>query len=137
MNTNHGNNNGPGYYIHIEKGNCYFAGGIYCPENDDLRKIRKEIAFFYEDLEAILGDKNLKKVYSGLNITETNSLKNGPRDFEKDHPAIAFLKLKSFVCIHKFNGTELSKPNFVKDTAAKLILLKPLMEFLNRGLYTD
>jgi uncharacterized protein (DUF2461 family) len=76
-------------------------------------------------------------VYSGLNITETNSLKNGPKDFEKDHPAIAFLKLKSFVCIHKFNGTELSKPNFVKDTAAKLILLKPLMEFLNRGLYTD
>ena len=137
MNTNHGNNNGPGYYIHIEKGNCYFAGGIYCPENDDLRKIRKEIAFFYEDLETILGDKNFKKVYSGLNITETNSLKNGPKDFEKDHPAIAFLKLKSFVCIHKFNGTELSKPNFVKDTAAKLILLKPLMEFLNRGLYTD
>ena len=39
MNTNHFNNNGPGYYIHIEKGNCFFAGGMYGPENDDLRKI--------------------------------------------------------------------------------------------------
>ena len=62
MNTNHGNNNGPGYYIHIEKGNSFFAGGMYGPENDDLRKIRKEIAFFYEDLESILGEAKFKKV---------------------------------------------------------------------------
>ena len=61
MNTNRGNNNGPGYYIHIEKGNCFFAGGMYSPENNDLRKIRKEISFFYEDLEAILDDEKFKK----------------------------------------------------------------------------
>jgi uncharacterized protein (TIGR02453 family) len=137
MNTNHGNNNGPGYYVHIEKENNFIAGGIYSPENDDLKKIRKEIAFFYEDLEAILDDKKFKKVYSGLNRTETNSLKNGPKDFEKDHPAIDFLKLKSFVSVHKLDDSELTKPNFIKDTAAKLILLKPLLEFLNRGLFTD
>lgn len=137
MNSNNGNNNGPGYYIHIEKGNTFIAGGMYGPENDDLRKIRKEIAFFYEDLEAILDNTKFKKVYSGLNVTETNSLKNGPKDFEKNHPAIAFLKLKSFVSIHKLEDSEVTKPNFVKDTAAKLILLKPLLDFLNRGLSTE
>lgn len=137
INTNHGNNNGPGYYIHIEKGNNFIAGGMYSPENEDLRKIRKEIAFFYEDLEAILGEPKFKKIYSGLHITETNSLKNGPKDFEKDHPAIEFLKLKSFVSIHNFEDSELTKPNFVKETATKLILLKPLLEFLNRGLFSD
>jgi uncharacterized protein (DUF2461 family) len=130
----------------LEVKNCTFrinrdirfsAGGMYGPENDDLRKIRKEIAFFYEDLEAILENPKFKKIYSGLNITETNSLKNGPKDFEKDHPAIEFLKLKSFVSIHKFNDSEVSKPTFVKDTAAKLIVLKPLLEFLNRGLFTE
>jgi len=136
MNTNHGNNNGPGYYIHIEKGNNFIAGGMYGPENDDLKKIRKEIAFFYEDLDGILSDAKFKKIYSGLNVTENNSLKNGPKDFEKDHPAIAFLKLKSFVSIHKFEDSELTKPNFVKVTAAKLIVLKPLLAFLNRGLLT-
>lgn len=137
MNSNKGNNNGPGYYIHIEKGNTFIAGGMYGPENDDLRKIRKEIAFFYDDLETILGDAKFKKIYSGLNVTETNSLKNGPKDFEKDHPAIAFLKLKSFVSIHKLDDSEVTKPNFVKDTSAKLILLKPLLEFLNRGLSSE
>ena len=129
--------NRSGYYVHIAKGASFIAGGLYCPEAEDLKKIRKEIAFFYEDLEAILGDAKFKKIYSGLNVTETNSLKNGPKDFEKDHPAIEFLKLKSFVSIHKFDDSELTKPNFVKDTAAKLILLKPLLEFLNRGLFTE
>jgi uncharacterized protein (TIGR02453 family) len=137
MNTNQGNNNGPGYYIHIEKGGSFIAAGMYSPETDDLKKIRKEIAFFYEDLEAILNDKNFKKFYSGLERTETNSLKNGPKDFDKEHPAIEFLKLKSFVAIHKIADEALFNENFVKDTTEKLIVLKPLLEFLNRGLSID
>ena len=137
MNTNQGNKNGPGYYIHIEKGSSFIAAGMYSPESDDLKKIRKEIAFFYEDLEAILNDKNFKKFYSGLERTESNSLKNGPKDFDKEHPAIEFLKLKSFVAIHKIADGTLFNENFVKATAEKLIVLKPLLEFLNRGLSMD
>lgn len=137
MNTNQGNNNGPGYYIHIEKGGSFIAAGMYSPETEDLKKIRKEIAFFYEDLEAILNNKNFKKFYSGLERTETNSLKNGPKDFDKEHPAIEFLKLKSFVAIHKIADKVLFNENFVKTTAEKLIVLKPLLEFLNRGLSID
>lgn len=137
MNTNQGNKNGPGYYIHIEKGSSFIAGGIYSPEADDLKKIRKEIAFFYEDLEAILKDKNFKKYFSGLEKTETNSLKNGPKDFDKVHPAIEFLKLKSFVAVQNITDAELLNENFVKTTAEKLIVLKPLLEFFNRGLSID
>lgn len=137
MNTNHGNNNGPGYYIHIEKGASFIAGGLYSPEADELKKIRKEIAFFYEDLEEILANKNFKKIYSGLDRTENNSLKNGPKDFEKDHPAIEFLKLKSFVAVQKISDKELFDESFVKATSEKLLVLKPLLEFLNRGLSGD
>ena len=126
MNTNQGNKNGPGYYIHIEKGSSFIAGGIYSPEADDLKKIRKEIAFFYEDLEEILNDKNFKKYYSELDKTETNSLKNGPKDFDKEHPAIEFLKLKSFVAVQNITDAELLNENFIKITAEKLIVLKPL-----------
>jgi uncharacterized protein (TIGR02453 family) len=137
MNTNQGNKNGPGYYIHIEKGSSFIAGGIYSPEADDLKKIRKEIAFFYDDLDEILKDKNFKKHYSGLDKNETNSLKNGPKDFDKEHPAIEFLKLKSFVAVQNIADADLLNENFVKVTAEKLIVLKPLLEFLNRGLSID
>ena len=137
MNTNKGNNNGAGYYIHIEKGSSFIAGGIYSPEADDLKKIRKEIAFFYEDLDEILKDENFRKYFSGLDKNETNTLKNGPKDFDKEHPAIEFLKLKSFVAVQKIADAELLNENFIKTSAEKLIVLKPLVEFLNRGLSID
>jgi uncharacterized protein (TIGR02453 family) len=132
MNTNPSGVNAPGYYIHIEKGASFLAGGFYSPEAHELKKIRKEIAFFYEDLEEIVDDKNFRKHFSGLD--KNNTLKTAPKDFEKDHPAIEFLKLKSFTVSHKISDKELTDKDFVKNAAQKLITIKPLIEFLNRGL---
>ena len=55
--------NSPGYYIHFEKGKSFIAGGVWCPETDELKRIRKEIAFFYDDLEAIVNDKKFKSEF--------------------------------------------------------------------------
>ena len=129
--------NRPGYYIHIDKKECFIGGGMYSPEAPDLKKIRKEIAFFYEDLESILNEKNFKKEFGGLNKNETNSLKNAPKDFEKDHPAIEYLKLKSFAAIENFDISEVTKKDFAVKMTKKLILLKPLNEFINRALTLD
>lgn len=129
--------NRAGYYLHIEKGASFIAGGLYSPESEDLKKIRKEIAFFYEDLEEALTDKNFKREFGSLDVTEKNSLKNPPRGYEKEHPAIDFLKLKSFTASQKFELNEILKPDFVSKMSQKLIALKPLNEFLNRGLTTD
>ena len=126
------NTNLAGYYIHIEKGASFIAAGVYSPENDDLKKIRKEIAFFYDELETIVNDKKFKDAFGELD--RNNSLKNAPKDFEKDHPAIEFLKLKSFTASEKIDDKLLSDPDFVKRISEKLILLKPLMQFLNRAL---
>ncbi len=132
MNTNEGNGNGPGYYLHIEKEKSFVAGGFYSPENSELKKIRKEIAFFHDDLEAIVKDKTFKKYFDGLD--KNNTLKTAPKDFEKDHPAIEFLKLKSFTVSHPISDKELYDADFVKNTSQKLIAIKPLIDFLNRGL---
>lgn len=129
--------NRPGYYIHIEKNECFVGGGLYSPEAPDLKKIRKEIAFFHEDLETFLNEKQFKKEFNGFNKSEGNSLKNAPKDFEKDHPAIEFLKLKSFAAIQKFDISEVVKKDFVAKMTQKLIILKPLNEFINRALTTD
>jgi uncharacterized protein (TIGR02453 family) len=68
--------NSPGYYIHFEKGNSFIAGGVWCPEADELKKIRKEIAFFFEDLETIVNDKTFKKEFVAITHDENNTLKN-------------------------------------------------------------
>lgn len=129
--------NRSGYYIHLEKGASFIAGGLYCPESDDLKKIRKEIAFFYDDLEEILDEKNFKKEFGDFNREEKNTLKNPPRGYEKEHPAIDLLKLKSFESAQKIDITEATKRDFVTVMSQKLIVLKPLNDFLNRALTSE
>jgi uncharacterized protein (TIGR02453 family) len=129
--------NAPGYYIHYEPGNCFVAVGVWCPETNELKKIRKEIEFFYDDLEGIVSNKNFKKEFGQLDRSENNVLKKAPKDFEANHPAIEFLKLKSFTTSVKINESVFTEADFSKKIAAKLILLKPLNDFLKRGLETE
>ncbi|MNX17861.1 hypothetical protein D3C86_477500 [compost metagenome] len=129
--------NRSGYYVHIQNGGSFIAGGLYCPEPEDLKKMRKEIAFFHDDLEEILAEKKFKKEFENFDRNESNTLKNPPRGYEKDHPAIELLKLKSFECSQKFDISEVTKKDFVATMSQKLIALKPLNEFINRALTSD
>ena len=68
---------------------------------------------------------------------EKNILKKPPRGYEKDHPAIELLKLKSFETSHKFDIEEVTKEDFVTKMSKKLLVLKPLNEFINRALTSE
>ncbi len=129
--------NAPGYYIHFEAENCFIAGGVWCPEAGELKQIRKEIEFFHDDLEKIVSNKNFQKEFNQLDRGENNVLKKAPKDFDPNHPAIEFLKLKSFTASHKISETIFSEPDFSKKIAQKLITLKPLNDFLSRALETE
>lgn len=129
--------NRAGYYVHIEKGGSFIAGGFYAPESEDLKKVRKEIAFFHEDLEEILAEKNFKKTFGDFDRNERSLLKNPPRGYEKEHPAIELLKLKSFEASQKFDISEVLEKDFVSKMSKRLIVLKPLNEFINRALTTE
>ena len=129
--------NRSGYYVHIARAGSFIAGGFYCPEAEDLKKVRKEIAFFHEDLEEIMHDKNFQKEFGDFDRNEKNLLKNPPRGYEKDHPAIEYLKLKSFETSQKFNIEEVLKEGFVSKMTEKLIVLKPLNDFINRALTAE
>ena len=134
---NKNSKNSPGYYIHFEKGKSFIAGGVWCPEPDELKKIRKEIEFFHEDLEKIVADKTFKKEFKELTHDDTNSLKNAPKGFDPNHPAIEFLKLKSYTASQKVDDKIFTEPDFSKKIAQKLIALKPMNDFLKRALETE
>jgi uncharacterized protein (TIGR02453 family) len=129
--------NRSGYYIHLEKGGSFIAGGLYCPEAGDLKKMRKEIAYFYDDLEAVLNEKDFKREFKYFDRNKKDTLKNPPRGYEKEHPAIEFLKLKSFECSQKIDISEVTKKDFVATMSKKLIALKPLNDFINRALTSE
>lgn len=129
--------NQAGYYVHVEPGMSFIAGGFYHPEADVLKKIRKEIAFFHEDLEEILADKNFKSTYGALDRDANNSLKTMPKGYEKEHPATELLKLKSFTATAKIDDKLLSDKDFAKKIANKLMVLQPMNAFLNRAVNTE
>ena len=129
--------NRSGYYIQIEKGASFIAGGLYCPEAEDLKKMRKEIAYFHDDLEVILNEKDFKREFKDFDRNEKNTLKNPPRGYEKDHPAIELLKLKSFESTQRIDISEVTKKDFVATVSKKLIALKPLNDFINRALTSE
>ncbi len=129
--------NAPGYYIHFEKGGCFLAGGIWCPEADELKKIRREIEFFHDDLNQIVAQKNFKNTFGEITRDEQNMLKKAPKDTDPNHPAIEFLKLKSFTASCPIDEKEFTQPDFAKKAAQKLIALKELNDFLGRALETE
>ena len=127
----------PGYYIQISKDNSFIGGGMYCPMPDQLQKIRKEVNFFHEDLVSLINEKSFKSTFGDLNRDENSTLKNPPRGYDKDHPAIEYLKLKSFTAFQKFDAAAVTKKDFVTEISKKLIALKPLNDYISRALTSE
>jgi len=97
--------NGPEYYLHIQPGNSFAAGGYWRPEKDHLAAIRQEIDYNGAELSAILEEATFKK---NCQLDMQDTLKRPPAGYDDDHPHIEWIKLKSFTAIESFKDNELS-----------------------------
>jgi uncharacterized protein (TIGR02453 family) len=118
----------PGYYIHIEPGKSFIAGGFYMPDSEKLSKIRQEIDYNTSGFLKILNDKKFKASFSGLD--DFDSLKTAPKGYPKDHPHISLLKHKSYIVSHHFTDKQVLDKKFAKTAAEKARLIKSLNDFL-------
>lgn len=123
---------GPGYYIHIQPGNSFVAGGYWMPQAEHLKAIRQEIDYNTQDFLNIIEDKKFKSFFSGLDQTE--KLKTSPKGYDTDHPYIEILKLKSFTVTHSFTDEELMDSNAVEKVIEGLKLIYPFSTFLNQAI---
>ncbi|MGA9211198.1 DUF2461 domain-containing protein [Kaistella sp.] len=119
-----------GYYLHIEAGKSFLAGGVYQPESSVLKEIRKEITANGEDFLKILDQKDFRNNFRGLSVE--GKLKRVPNDFEKDNPMAEFLKLKNFVVIHPISDETFFDETATKNFAKIYKSIKPLNDFLKR-----
>ncbi|MFM7216656.1 MAG: DUF2461 domain-containing protein [Bacteroidota bacterium] len=121
-----------GYYLHIEPGNSFLAGGIWMPPAEELRKIRQEIEYNGDVLKSILNDRKFKSAFGGMD--PEYALKTAPKGYPKDHPDIALIRHTSFICWHGFNDEQVVQADFVKKLLTKAQLLTPFNRFLNTAL---
>ncbi len=123
-----------GYYFHLQPGNGSFAGGgMWMPEAPQLKKVRQEIDYCWEEFNKILNKKAFKDQYGDLDIEE-HTLSREPKGYEKENPAIKYLKLKSFVALKPLTDEELTSKDLVKKLIKAFEALQPIIYFINRQL---
>lgn len=126
-----------GYYFHLAPGNSFIGGGLWQPEPQNLKKVRQEIDYNWEEFQTIINSKNFKRVFGDLYKGQDVSLKRIPKGFEEDNPAIDYLKLQSLIAETKIADEELMKSGLHKKTIAVFETLLPLLNFINRSLESD
>ena len=117
-----------GYYLHIEPGKSFLAGGVYKPEPTVLKTIRQEISAFGDEFKAILEQDEFRNYFRGLSVED--KLKKVPQGFEKDHKMAEYLKLKHFIVTHPVSDDQLLSENAVKEFTKIFKAMKPLNDFL-------
>ena len=117
----------PGYYLHIEPGASFVAGGAYIPPSPWLSAIREQISRDGDKLIRIINNSEYKKYFKSL---EGESLKVPPRGYTKDHPHIELIKMKSFLAERNYSDAEVLAEDFFDTVTGAFRAMKPLNDFL-------
>ncbi len=120
---------GAGYYLHIEPGKSFAAGGLWMPEPKDLAKIRQEIDYSFEGWKKITSNAAFKRSF--IEGVKGEALVRPPKGYEETNPAIEYLKKKSFIVTKSFTDAEIQSKTFVKDVSNTFKTIKPMIDFLN------
>lgn len=121
-----------GYYIHIEPGNCFIAGGIYAPPSDKLKAVRTEIYENTDEFKKILSDKNFKNHFKG--IMSDDKLKTAPKGFPKDFEDIDLLRYKHYTVAKSVADDLIASDKFADEIHETFKALYPFNEFINEGI---
>ncbi|MFC4874385.1 DUF2461 domain-containing protein [Negadavirga shengliensis] len=121
---------GPGYYLHLQPGESFIAGGIWMPSSDVLKKIRQEINYSGKELESILSDPAFKSYFGEI---EGEKLKTSPKGFDGDHPYIHYLRYKSFIVTKRIPDQDVISENYVNLALQSFGMMKPFQDFLYRA----
>ena len=118
-----------GYYVHVEPGNnSMIAGGAYMPPMPWLTAIRDKIDQQGDVLLKIINRKDFLKNFGKL---EGEKLKSAPKGFQKDHPLIELLKLKSYLVVKMISDKEVVNNKCFDNIISCSKAMKPLNDFLN------
>lgn len=120
----------PGFYVHIEKDNCFLGAGIWRPDSKSLSKIRDYICAKPDCWQKLMSDKKFINQYA----ISGDSLIRAPRGYDINHPLIHDLKRKDFIGISAVDNVKILDKNFKKETVKHFKLASQYMQFLCNAL---
>lgn len=118
------------FYIQVEPGNTFIAGGRWMPAPDDLREIRKEIFYNTKKFKKILSEKSFVKYFKKLSDVK---LKLPPKGFDKNFPDIELLKYTSYILDTPVKDNVLLSKNIFRSCSEIYKAMLPFLKFLNEA----
>lgn len=123
----------PGFYFHIEPGDCFIGVGSWHPHAETLAKIRVRIAEKPQLWQQVLDDKAFRRQFTFAG----DSLKRPPKGYAGGHPLIADLRRKDFIAIKRLDDDALLDDKLTMKVASLFAAGAPLMQFLCAALEVD
>ncbi|MBF9254186.1 DUF2461 domain-containing protein [Pontibacter sp. 172403-2] len=122
----------PGYYIHLAgNNNSFLAGGLWYPPAEQLKAVRQEIDYNLDGFTGIVEAEGFKSRFGAL---QGEQLKTTPKGYDKDNPAINYLRHKSWNGIMPLPDELVLRNDFLEVVLAGFKALKPLNDFLTAPL---
>lgn len=120
-----------GYYVHIQPGQCMFAGGIWDPGKELLDALRKEIEANYEEVEAIMAAPEWQKYFAQDFDILWGALKKVPAGFDPNFKHADWLKHRAYTFSTPLTDKDVSSPDFMDRIVDIAAAGKPMNDFLN------
>ena len=116
----------PGFYLHIQPGECFMGVGIWRPETKVAYSIRERIDEDPAGWKKATRGKRFTDVYS----LGGDSLVRPPKGFDDDHPLIDDLKRKDFIASTRLTQRQITSSTLLGDFTDKCKRAAPFMKFL-------
>lgn len=116
----------PSFYLHLQPGDCFIAGGLWRPESPVLKQVRE---FMVDNPDAWKRAARAPAFARDFTLGG-DTLTRPPRGFPADHPLIEDLKRKDFIAWLNFPEDEALKPGFDVFVMTRVKRLAPLVDYL-------
>lgn len=118
-----------GPYVHVQPGNHSFVwGGFHNPERWLLKAFRRYMVRDYKKFDKFVKQKDFVWFFGSLT---GDSLKTAPQGYSQDHPAIAYLRYRSFYFSHPVSDATVKGNDFLALCERSMHLAEPVHAYIN------
>jgi uncharacterized protein (TIGR02453 family) len=120
----------PGFYLHLEPGQVFVAGGVWHPSGSALTKIRDAIV----EHPRAWQQATASKAFCAIARLGGDALKRPPKGYEPDHPLIEDIKRKDFIAHVDFTEEQACASDFIDVFTQTCQAFAPMTQFLTAAL---
>ncbi|MBR1711903.1 MAG: DUF2461 domain-containing protein [Alloprevotella sp.] len=117
-----------GYYLHLQPGGSFVAGGCWWFDPKVLREVRESIVLRLPEFQNIVEAPAFKKAFPAIG---ENPLKTLPKGFHKDFPHPEYLRPRNYVVWHNLPDTAFTRTGWERTVVRYFRLMQPFMDFIN------